>query len=194
MRRSHLVLGGFTLIELLITLAVAGVLMAVAVPSVQTFLRNNELSAASTNLLTAINTARSEAMKNGRSAMVVPVDNGADWAAGWVVFVDTNRTQNYSGDSDLTIMRNGALASYFSVSGNGTATGTTPYILFDASGYTRDKSNATAEVTINIERNDLSGASKLEQTRRIIIARTGRARMCKPASASDINCLASGGS
>src|SRR5437879_8006196 len=42
---------GFTLTELMVTLAVAGILMAVAVPNMRTFIQNNRLSAASNDLL-----------------------------------------------------------------------------------------------------------------------------------------------
>ena len=188
MKIGHLSARGFTLIELMITLTIAAALAAVAVPSVQSFLRNNELSAASTALLTGINTARSEAMKSGRSAMVVPVNNGSDWSQGWVVFVDNNRDQRYTSATDTIVAQQRPLTSYFSVGGNGTATGTTPYILFDPSGYVRDKSNNWTALTLNVQRNDLAGASQLEQTRRIMIVRTGRARVCKPVSDSDPNC------
>jgi type IV fimbrial biogenesis protein FimT len=191
MKTGHLGGRGFTLIELLVTITIAATLAAVAVPSVQSFLRNNELSAASTALLTAINTARSEAMKSGRSAMVVPVNNGSDWSQGWVVFVDNNRDQSFTSASDTIVAQQRPLTSYFSVGGNGTATGTTPYILFDGSGYAKDKSNAFGGLTLNIQRNDLTGADSLDQTRRIIIANTGRARVCKPQIATDENCKAS---
>lgn len=189
MKTYRLSARGFTLVELMVTLTIAATLAAVAVPSVQSFLRNNELSAASTALLTAINTARSEAMKSGRSAMVVPANNGSDWAQGWVVFVDNNRDQRYTSASDTIVAQQRPLTSYFSVGGNGTATGTTPYILFDASGYAKDKNNAFGGLTLSIQRNDLTGTNSLEQTRRLIIAPTGRARVCKPVSDTDTNCL-----
>lgn len=183
-------MSGFTLIELMVTLTIAATLAAVAVPTVQSFLRSNELSAASSELLTAINTARVEAMKTGQSTMVVPVDNGASWSEGWVVFVDKNRNQTYSSGTDTVLAQHGAMASYFSVAGNGTATGTVPYILFNASGYAKTKANAFGGLTLNIQRNDVSGAEQLQQTRRIIIANTGRARICKPLTDTDDNCLA----
>ncbi|MDZ7892001.1 MAG: GspH/FimT family pseudopilin [Rhodoferax sp.] len=182
---------GFTLIELLVTLTIAATLAAVAVPSVQSFLRNNELTAASSTLLTAINTARMEAIKSGQSTMLEPVDSAGSWSQGWIVFVDKNRNQTYTSGTDTLITQHPAVSSYFTVVGNNTATGTTPYILFDASGYAKTKANAFGGLTLNVQRNDVSGAEQLAQTRRVIIANTGRARVCKPQSDTDANCKAS---
>lgn len=191
MTRAIIRSGGFTLIELMVTLSIAVTLAAVAIPSVRAFIRNNELSAASSALLNAINNARSEAMKSGRSAMVVPANDSDAWASGWIVFIDDDRDQQYNSGSDTVVAQHGAMASYFSVGGNGTATGTAPYILFNASGYAKTKADAFGALTLSIQRNDVSGTELLGQTRRIIIANTGRARVCKPVTATDANCKAS---
>lgn len=53
---------GFTLIELMLGILVAGVLLALAVPSFQNLMANNALRTASADLVTAINTARSQAV------------------------------------------------------------------------------------------------------------------------------------
>ena len=37
-------------------------------------------------------------------------------------------------------------------------------------------------LTLSIARNDLSGTDQAEQTRRVIVARTGRARACRPST------------
>jgi type IV fimbrial biogenesis protein FimT len=55
---------GFTLMELLVTIAVAGVLAAVAVPSFFSVVNTNKLAAQSNELLTAIQYARSEAIRS----------------------------------------------------------------------------------------------------------------------------------
>ena len=180
---------GFTLIELMVTLAIAAILMVVAVPSMTAYKRNAELTSATTTLLAALNSARGEAMKRGMSAMVVPTSNGTNWNTGWVVFVDKNRTQVYDASADQTVLSQEALPSYFNITGNGTANTSSPYIMFDASGYSKTKSGGFGALTFTLTRTDLSSAQLLEQTRRIIVASTGRVRICRPSL--DATCTAS---
>jgi type IV fimbrial biogenesis protein FimT len=182
---------GFTLIELMVTLTIAAVLMVVVAPNLSTFKRNAELTSATNTLVGAINTARGEAMKRGMNAFVVPTNNGSSWNSGWVVFIDNNRTQAYDATTDQTILVQDALPGYFTVSGNNSASGSTPYIMFDASGYSKLKTGGFGALTLTLTRTDLSASDQVDQTRRIIIAKTGRTRSCKPASATDTSCAAS---
>lgn len=180
---------GFTLIELLVTVALMAILMVVAVPSFTTFQRNSELSSFSNTMLAALNAARGEAMKRGRYAMVVPA-NGSSWSSGWVVFVDLDRSQSYSEADDFTLLTRDAPPSYLSISGNNTVSASPPYIMFDASGYSKTKSGGFGASTFEVKRNDVSGTAQYAQTRRIKIASTGRVRVCTPTSASDSECSA----
>ena len=180
-------IAGFTLIELMVTVAIAAVLLVVAVPSFVSFQRNSELTSATNSFVAAINAARGEAMKRGMNAMLVP-STGTDWSSGWTVFVDQDRSGTLN-TGDLTVIQQPALASYFSATGQGTANETPAYIMFDASGYAKTKTAGFGALTMTIARSDLSGAAQSEQTRRIVIAKSGRARACKPAT--DTTCTAS---
>lgn len=85
---------GFTLVELMITLAVLAILLAIAIPSYQTFILNSRMSSISNDLLGALQLARSEAIKrNSRVSVCKSAGGGActnagTWAQGWMVFVD----------------------------------------------------------------------------------------------------------
>ena len=84
---------GFTLIELLVTMAVAAILLAVAIPSYQSFVLNNRISSKSNDLLGALQVARSEAIKRNSRVSVCKGTGGAcvaggTWAQGWMVFND----------------------------------------------------------------------------------------------------------
>ena len=80
---------GFTLIELIITLTIAGILMAVAVPGLKNFVSSNRLTAQINDLIADINLARSEAIKRNTDAGVCVSSAGTsctasgNWANGW---------------------------------------------------------------------------------------------------------------
>jgi type IV fimbrial biogenesis protein FimT len=91
--------GGLTLLELLLLLGMIGVLAMTAVPPLMDTLSRMNTTAAARSLTSALNLARSEAVKRGRNVMVCPSTSGTDcaagsWSSGWIVFVDAN------GDAD----------------------------------------------------------------------------------------------
>ena len=58
---------GFTILELMITLTIASVIMALAVPSFRDFIKNSRMSGASNDLLASLQLARTEAIKRRHS-------------------------------------------------------------------------------------------------------------------------------
>lgn len=185
-RWSH----GFTLMELMVTLAIAAILMFLAIPSFVSFQKNTQLTSAANSLLVSINAARGEAMKRGMSVIVVPTRNGSDWTTGWVVVVDKNTPRTYTATVDNTVLTQAAVPTGITVTGNNTAAESTPYIMFDASGYSKTKTGGFGALSISFARTDVATADQYRQTRRLIIASTGRVRMCTPVSATDTNCPA----
>lgn len=190
MKKRSTAKNGFTLIELMVTVALIAIMLALAAPSMTTFQRNAELTSATNTLLSAINGARGEAMKRGVYASVVPAD-AANWGSGWIVFVDKNRNGVYDSSTDTVVMTKEAPPTYLTISGNHTATGSTPYIMFDASGYSTTKSGGFGNLTLTITRNDVTGTEAVVQTRRLIIANMGRVRTCKPSTSTDTTCSVS---
>ena len=200
MKTSNKSIRGFTLIELMVTLAIGSILMLIAVPSFQTYRRNSELTTATNTLFSAINAARGEAMKRGMSAMVVAgttddtanPPNASNWNTGFIVFIDTDRNQEYNA-TDAVVSTQAPLPAYMTVIGNNTAgLSTKPYIMFDPSGYSKTRGGAFGALALTLKRNDLDVGSVTppDQTRLIIISSTGRARVCRPTTVNDANCKA----
>ena len=87
---------GFTLVELMITLFIVGILLAVGVPSMKTFLQSNQLIASTNELISAFHVARSEAIKQNSRVTICESSDGktcattGSWREGWIVFVDAD--------------------------------------------------------------------------------------------------------
>ena len=86
---------GFTLIELMLAIVIGGVLLAAAGPSFQNMIQNNRITAQTNSFVSAMNFARSEAIKRGANMDVIASDgtDGADeWGPGWVVAINGGDT------------------------------------------------------------------------------------------------------
>jgi len=105
---------GFTLIELIIVVALAAIIMTLAVPSFQTMVANNRITAHTNELVMAINLARSEAVKGNvrvilcRSANPTaspPACGGSanNWTTGWIVFASGDTNNTYQNGVDTLI-------------------------------------------------------------------------------------------
>jgi type IV fimbrial biogenesis protein FimT len=164
---------GFTLIELLITIAIATLLMLVAVPSFLQFQRNAQLSDAVSNFISAANTARANAMKQGLNTYLVP-DTGASWSSGWMVYADSNWNQAYNAGTDEVVLRHEALSADISLNIPTASSLADGYLLFNGSGYPRLKNGGFGGGTIVMSNTSRSSS--------IIIDPAGRVRSCKTGS------------
>lgn len=81
---------GFTLIELMVTISIAGILLGIAIPSFTETITSSRLTTNANELMTALNFARSEAVKRGVQVTVINRGASTQWESGWDVFVDIN--------------------------------------------------------------------------------------------------------
>ncbi len=75
---------GFTLIELMMTIVVLAVVLVIGVPSFRTLIINNRVTGEANDFVTALNIARSEAIKR-RVDVTLTAASGSNWEAGWTV-------------------------------------------------------------------------------------------------------------
>ncbi|WP_292966998.1 GspH/FimT family pseudopilin [Nitrosomonas sp.] len=98
---------GFTLVELMITISIASILLAVAVPDYQSIMRESRLTTQANELMTSLHYARSEAVKRGirvticKSSDSASCTNGSNWQDGWLIFSDTGTAGSVDGTDEI---------------------------------------------------------------------------------------------
>lgn len=93
--RSDSQQAGFTLAELMVAIAVGAVLLSIGVPSLTRFMKDAAMVSSANDLLFDMHFARDTAIARNRRVVMCPSSSGAacdsaDWAAGWIVFVDND--------------------------------------------------------------------------------------------------------
>lgn len=202
---------GFTLWELLMTLLVAGILLGLGVPNVMEFQRNGAMTAAANDLVTAMLTGRTEAVK--RQAPVAwclsddplavapvcapgPVMNSA--TRGFVVWVDENNNFDANGARILidatdgnAVLDAGELILTRGVAPGGTIRVSTNcgHIQYLPTGFPRTLgvpcSPAERAVLFCDDRGRRVAAGSLSSARIVLINRQGRAQVLSETAAVD---------
>jgi type IV fimbrial biogenesis protein FimT len=176
MNKAH----GFTLIELLVTIAVGAILLMVAVPNYITFVLNGRMAAQSNDFLSALQLARSEAVKRGFPVSVCKSANSATcttagtWAQGYIVFTDGSTAGTLDGTDVL-------IRAFPALSGNSTLVGSnnvTNFVSYRLTGDTSLVAGANGLVSLcPIAPAGVAG-------RDIQISASGRARVQNPPAAA----------
>lgn len=190
---------GFTLIELLFAIAVGALLMAVAIPSFNNFMRNARITAPSNELLTAFYVARNEAIKRrvttvfcfSTTPSAAQPDCNGTGATGWIVWVDVanpavpsaNDRNGHVDAGEQVLLRHTAVASTVTVktvpAGNG------HYIAFNASGMSRGVLGAlgtqplSGAVVCDSRGNVLVANGTDSAARGVLLSAVGRARVTR---------------
>lgn len=135
---------GFTLIELLVVVTIVAVLAALAVPSFNGLLVRRAVQSAAQALVTDLRFARSEAMRRAEPVAVCALavnstttcaGASANWANGWLVFVDTGATAGTRENSEEILRVQQPPGNITTIQNDGTPANTLPYIIYRANGW-----------------------------------------------------------
>ena len=165
---------GFNLIELIVTVSLATLLLVAGVSSFQTVLDNNRLNTVTNEFVTALNLARSEAVKRNNRVVLRKADTSTTsyttqssqgYEQGWIIFVDN--------DNDATLDTGESLLQVFdrpsrlgvTLLGNANLT---DYVMFTPEGFAKTTAGAFQAGTLTVCKNS--------KARQVIISSTGRIR------------------
>ncbi len=92
MNRQNTTEHGFTLLEMMITLVIAGILLAIVIPSYRALDRNQCATSKANALISSFQYARSEAVKQHTDISILAnnASGSNEWGDGWTVWIDTN--------------------------------------------------------------------------------------------------------
>lgn len=164
---------GLTLVELIITLAIAGVLVALATPNFSATIQNNRMATQINELQASLSLARSEAIKRNNNVTMCQSSSGSsctgNWQDGWIIFVDNNFDGNVDGEEVLRV--HGALA------GANTLTFSQTGVIYANNGLARGGANGTFTLC------DTRGA---ENAKGLIIGLSGRPYLVRDSDSNGI--------
>lgn len=180
---------GVTLLELMITVMIAGILLGFGVPGLREYVQNGRMLAAGTELLTAVQITRSEAIKRRSSVTVCRSSNASDadpdcdtgpgdWSAGWVVFQDDDRDAVIDPGEEV-IQQVGGFADTIGVASDNAVL--LDYISFNSRGLPRTTANATLSGNIMLcdSRGVTLRSGTTSYSRALLLNASGRPQVIK---------------
>lgn len=165
---------GFNLIELIVTVSLATLLLVAGVSSFQTVLDNNRLNTVTNEFVTALNLARSEAVKRNNRVVLRKADTSTSsyttqssqgYEQGWIIFVDNDNDATL--DTGETLLQVFDRPSRLGVTLQGNAN-LTDYVMFTPEGFAKTTAGAFQAGTLTVCKNS--------KARQVIISSTGRIR------------------
>ncbi|WP_455222010.1 GspH/FimT family pseudopilin [Kaarinaea lacus] len=120
---------GFTLIELILALLIGAVITVLSVP-ISNLVKSNRASSVAYEFVSALNFARSEAIKRGNKVTVCRTISGARcegapdinnqkvWDSGWMIFSDFNGNGQFNPTQDEILAAHGPLPKGYTLRSN----------------------------------------------------------------------------
>ncbi|GHD64563.1 GspH/FimT family pseudopilin [Jeongeupia chitinilytica] len=112
---------GSSLLEVMVSISILGILAAVAVPSMVDWVKDVRLASQSDMLVSALNTARLEAIKRRSNMTVCPKPTGTsatscstsvtDWSSGWLVNDTSSKVLEFLVQRGITVSTGGSATS-----------------------------------------------------------------------------------
>lgn len=182
---------GFTLIELMIAVALIGIVMGIAVPSMQIYIKNSKIKLATNELVSAFYVARSAAIKNSAFGCVCPSANmnvtlpvcktdNDNWETGWMAFADATGDCIFQNTDTLLKVWDGSVAAgnNFRIRNNDTSINDVHYVRFNSRGEPVRINGTSQQGNFEIcdDRNNTADGAGNSVARIVELSASGRAR------------------
>ncbi len=188
MKTNH----GYSIIELISTLVLATFLLAVGIPRLNVFFDSNRMVSNTNNLVSAIQIARSEAIKRGQRVTVCKsanADAGAPkcstsggWETGWIVFEDTAGDGDFSSATDTILRRQAGVDGATTTIRTGSPT-VSDYIMFTSRGIPKTTTGGAQSGTFRVcDDRGMTNVSGNVIARGVVLNAAGRVRLSKDAT------------
>jgi type IV fimbrial biogenesis protein FimT len=102
---------GFTLVELVVTVTLLGVLLTIAIPGLQQLTLNQGVKSAAFDLFSALEYARSEAIKRPGETVTLKAGASTDgaWTTGWRLMASTTKLRSWTIAPNITVAEKNSL-------------------------------------------------------------------------------------
>jgi type IV fimbrial biogenesis protein FimT len=183
---------GFTLLELMVTVMIVGILLTIGVPNFMEFQRNNAMTAAANDLISAVLLARTEAVKRqapitlcaSADATTPAPTCGVGANTGYIVFVDAVNPLVPAPTDGNAVVDGGetVLLQHAAPTGTMTVASDSTYITFAPTGWSQQAAGqlqpSLASVLFCDDRGnrDAGGTSS---ARVVVVAPTGRPQIMR---------------
>ncbi|MGS0621417.1 GspH/FimT family pseudopilin [Ralstonia sp. VS2407] len=175
---------GFTLLELMATITVAAVVLMLAAPSLNDFMRKQRVVTSVDSITSAIGQARSIAIATNSYVTIAPIDPTTGWQTGVRIFSEgQNPNGTYDANADKLLGQYDPMPTNMNVAFKSTAnisgsTASQTSLTYSPVGYTVTTPTKVAQVNASFV---VSFRDGKPPSRAVIINALGRARTCDPA-------------
>lgn len=201
---------GISLIETMMTIAVIGIMLGVGVPNLAVWMKNNQIKTAAQNILTGLQLARGEAVRQNSRVLFQLTDGSKSGVPIWTVWsyssqpcqtvanafpcpIESSEAGAGGGSARIGVNADDISAANYSyanavAAGTGMGVSPNPGVVFNAFGQVLNDAAANAIAT-RITRIDVTD-TKDTRTRRMVVRvpTGGSATMCDPKATNSQGC------